>query len=186
MARLQDQEAHLLTLDITVPDRSGLEVLSQIKQRWPDTEVLVLTALEETATAVEAMTLGAYGYLLKPIESGELVLQARKPWSVATCSSNGGSTRPRSRPKSASRCRPFATRTKKRSSACSAPRAIATRRRGHINDRAVLRTVRGIPRLACRAGAEHPPGRRCTTWENRHPRRHPAEARPLTAEEFAV
>ena len=78
MARLQDQEAHLLTLDITVPDRSGLEVLSQIKQRWPDTEILVLTALEETATAVEAMTLGAYGYLLKPIESGELVLQAKK------------------------------------------------------------------------------------------------------------
>ena len=78
IARLQDQEAHLLTLDITVPDRSGLEVLSQIKQRWPDTEILVLTALEETATAVEAMTLGAYGYLLKPIESGELVLQAKK------------------------------------------------------------------------------------------------------------
>ena len=78
MARLQDQEAHLLTLDITVPDRSGLEVLSQIKQRWPDTEVLVLTALEETATAVEAMTLGAYGYLLKPIESGELIFQAKK------------------------------------------------------------------------------------------------------------
>ena len=78
MARLQDQETHLLTLDITVPDRSGLEVLSQIKQRWPDTEILVLTALEETATAVEAMTLGAYGYLLKPIESGELILQAKK------------------------------------------------------------------------------------------------------------
>ena len=78
MARLQDQEAHLLTLDITVPDRSGLEVLSQIKQRWPDTEILVLTALEETATAVEAMTLGAYGYLLKPIESGELLFQAGK------------------------------------------------------------------------------------------------------------
>jgi putative two-component system response regulator len=55
-----------------------LEVLSQIKQRWPDTEILVLTALEETATAVEAMTLGAYGYLLKPIESGELILQAKK------------------------------------------------------------------------------------------------------------
>ena len=78
MARLQDQEAHLLTLDINVPDRSGLEVLSQIKQCWPDTEVLVLTAVEETSTAVEAMTLGAYGYLLKPIESGELIFQAKK------------------------------------------------------------------------------------------------------------
>jgi putative two-component system response regulator len=78
IARLQDEEAHLLTLDITVPDRSGLEVLSQVKQRWPDTEVLVLTALEETSTAVEAMTLGAYGYLLKPIEAGELLFQAKK------------------------------------------------------------------------------------------------------------
>ena len=78
IARLQEQEAHLLTLDISVPDRSGLEVLSQIKQRWPDTEVLVLTALQETATAVEAMTLGAYGYLLKPIECGELIFQAKK------------------------------------------------------------------------------------------------------------
>ena len=78
MARLQDQQADLLTLDIPVPDRSGLEVLSQIKQGWPETEVLVLTALEETATAVEAMTLGAYGYLLKPVEPGELVFQAKK------------------------------------------------------------------------------------------------------------
>jgi len=78
MARLQANEAHLLTLDISVPDRSGLEVLSQIRQQWPDTEVLVLTALEETATAIEAMTLGAYGYLLKPVESRELLFQARK------------------------------------------------------------------------------------------------------------
>jgi putative two-component system response regulator len=78
MARLQDQEAHLLTLGISAPDHSGLEVLSQIKQRWPDTEVLVLTALVETATAIEAMTLGAYRYLLKPIKSGELIYQAKK------------------------------------------------------------------------------------------------------------
>ncbi len=78
MARLQDQDAHLLTLDIGAPDRSGLDFLSQVKQSWPDTEVLVLSALEETATAVEAMTLGAYGYLLKPIEFGELIFHAKK------------------------------------------------------------------------------------------------------------
>ncbi|MEI8373099.1 MAG: HD domain-containing phosphohydrolase [Planctomycetota bacterium] len=78
MTRLHDHETHLLTLDISLPDRSGLEILSQIKQHWPDTEILVLTALEETATAVEAMTLGAYSYLLKPLESRELILQAKK------------------------------------------------------------------------------------------------------------
>jgi putative two-component system response regulator len=76
--RLKEQEAELLAIDITMTGRSGLKVLSQIKEGWPDTEVLVLTASEETATAVEAMTLGAYGYLLKPLEAEELVFQAKK------------------------------------------------------------------------------------------------------------
>jgi putative two-component system response regulator len=78
IARMEDQEAHLLTLDLSAPGGSGMEVLSQVKQRWPDTEVLVLTALDDTAKAVEAMTLGAYGCLLKPIEADELVFHAKK------------------------------------------------------------------------------------------------------------
>jgi putative two-component system response regulator len=76
--RLQKKETQLLTLDISAADRSGLNLLSRVKQRWPDMEVLVLTAVEETASAVEAMTLGAYAYLLKPVEAGELVFQAKK------------------------------------------------------------------------------------------------------------
>ncbi len=76
--RLNRHEIHLLTLDIQVRDKLGLDVLLQIKQGWPETEVIVLTAEEVTATAVKAMSQGAYGYLLKPIACDELVFQVEK------------------------------------------------------------------------------------------------------------
>ncbi len=75
---LEQHPVHLVTLDITMPGHSGLQLLPEIKQRWPETEVIMLTAVHETATAIEALTLGAYGYLIKPIESEDLLFQARK------------------------------------------------------------------------------------------------------------
>jgi putative two-component system response regulator len=73
---LESQAVDLVTLDITIPEQSGLELLAQIKQRWPDTEVIMLTAVEETATAVAAMTLGAFSYLIKPVKARDIVVQA--------------------------------------------------------------------------------------------------------------
>ena len=78
LAYLQKHYVHLVTLDITMAGCSGTKLLPQIKKRWPETEVIMLTAVQEAATAIEAMTLGAYGYLIKPIESGDLVFQVKK------------------------------------------------------------------------------------------------------------
>jgi putative two-component system response regulator len=75
---LEQLEIHLVTMDITMPGCSGLDLLARVKQRWPETEVIMLTALRDTTTAVQAMSLGAYGYLIKPIESDDLVFQAKK------------------------------------------------------------------------------------------------------------
>ncbi len=75
---LERQDIHLVTMDVTMPSRSGLDVLAHIKQRWPETEVIMLTAMRDAATAIRAMTLGAYGYLMKPVEGDELVCQAKK------------------------------------------------------------------------------------------------------------
>jgi putative two-component system response regulator len=75
---LQRIDIHLVTLDITMPGGSGLDLLAQIKQRWPETEVIMLTALRDMTTAIQAMSLGAYSYLVKPVEGGELVFQAKK------------------------------------------------------------------------------------------------------------
>jgi putative two-component system response regulator len=78
LAYLEGHDVGLVTLDITMPECSGMELLSQIKDRWPEIEVLMLTAVEETTTAIDAMTRGAYGYLIKPIGAEEMVFQAKK------------------------------------------------------------------------------------------------------------
>ena len=133
VAALDYLERHpvgLVTLDLTMPVQSGMQLLPQIKQRWPETEVIILTAVQETATAIEALTLGAYGYLIKPLEAEDMVLQAKRRWSGGSCSWSDKSTRGRWKTKSANRRSPSAGPTRRPSCGWSAPRATATRRRG--------------------------------------------------------
>ena len=60
--------------DLNLPKLSGEEVLKQIKQQSPDTPVIILTAFASIESAVEAMKLGAFHYLTKPVNSDELLL----------------------------------------------------------------------------------------------------------------
>jgi putative two-component system response regulator len=75
---LEQLDVDLATMDVSMPGCSGVDLLAQVKQRRPETEVIMLTALGDTSTAIQAMSLGAYGYLIKPVEGEELVFQARK------------------------------------------------------------------------------------------------------------
>jgi putative two-component system response regulator len=77
-AYLQTNTAELVTLDVNMPGQNGLELLPQIKQLTPDTEVIMLTARGEANTVIDALTHGAYGYLLKPVERDEFLFQTRK------------------------------------------------------------------------------------------------------------
>ena len=54
-------------------DRAGLDLLPQIKKRWPETEVIVLTGRGSVEMAVEAGRLGAYNFLSKPFQSEKLL-----------------------------------------------------------------------------------------------------------------
>ncbi len=65
-------------IDITMPKMSGLEVLEKIKTCSPQTECIMITAIDEATTAVNAMKKGAYDYLLKPVEKDELVLSINR------------------------------------------------------------------------------------------------------------
>lgn len=58
---------HLVLLDLIMPHLGGLELLQQIKNGWPDTECIIVTAVDEVDTAVQAMRYGAYDYLVKPL-----------------------------------------------------------------------------------------------------------------------
>ena len=60
--------------DLNLPDLNGKEVLEQIKRQSPDTPVIILTAFGSIESAVEAMKLGAFHYLTKPVNRDELML----------------------------------------------------------------------------------------------------------------
>lgn len=61
-----------IVLDIRMPGMDGIEVLREIKNRFPLIEVIMLTGHGTTESAVEGMKLGAFDYLLKPAEFDEL------------------------------------------------------------------------------------------------------------------
>ncbi len=71
--RKVDETAYdLVVLDIMMPGIDGLEVLQQVKERYPDVDVIMMTGLSEIQTAVKAMKLGAFDYLPKPFDPDEL------------------------------------------------------------------------------------------------------------------
>jgi putative two-component system response regulator len=78
LKHLQQHDVQLVTLDIAMPGRSGADLLPEIKQRYPDTEVIMLTALGETNLAIQMFTRGAYSYLIKPVHGEDVVFQVKK------------------------------------------------------------------------------------------------------------
>jgi DNA-binding NtrC family response regulator len=63
----------LVLLDMDMPEVSGMQVLKHVGQHHPDLEVVVITGVGDVELAVEAMKLGAYDYLCKPVDADRLV-----------------------------------------------------------------------------------------------------------------
>jgi two-component system response regulator PilR (NtrC family) len=68
----------LVVSDIQMPGMGGVELLKNIKETSPDTEVIMITAYASTETAIEAMKRGAYDYITKPFKVDEIKLIIRK------------------------------------------------------------------------------------------------------------
>src|SRR5437016_685490 len=58
--------------DIRMPETSGVELLPKVLAQDPDLAVIMLTAIDEPRTAIECLKLGAYDYLIKPVDLDEL------------------------------------------------------------------------------------------------------------------
>jgi two-component system response regulator FlrC len=73
------QSFHLVITDLTMPRMDGMTLVRKLRVETPETEVIVLTAHGTVATAVEAMKLGAFDYLQKPLSGpDELRLLVRR------------------------------------------------------------------------------------------------------------
>ncbi|MBJ21635.1 MAG: DNA-binding response regulator [Deltaproteobacteria bacterium] len=78
LAELDDTRPDLITLDAVLPGIDGIETLRRIKQRLPETPVIMLSGHGQARTIVEAMRLGASDFLRKPFEVEELELAFKK------------------------------------------------------------------------------------------------------------
>jgi two-component system response regulator AtoC len=65
-------------IDVSMPGKSGVELLEAIKNTSPGTECLMVTAINEARVAVECLKKGAYDYLVKPISRDDLVLAIKR------------------------------------------------------------------------------------------------------------
>ena len=68
-------EPPLVITDMRMPELDGIGLLEAVRERYPDTSVIMLTGMTETTTAVDCLHMGAADFLLKPISVSEL--QAR-------------------------------------------------------------------------------------------------------------
>lgn len=98
------RQGHLpgaVMLDIWMPGRDGLEILSTIKSRWPDLPVVMMSGHATIATAVKATRLGAVEFLEKPLELNRIVQTIRhvqESKQVRLRSTDQGTTNPKDQP----------------------------------------------------------------------------------------
>jgi DNA-binding NtrC family response regulator len=77
MDLLAHTEFSAIILDLNMPHLSGRELMALIHERYPEIPVMVVTASNSVATAVECMRLGALDYLVKPVEDNRFVTSVR-------------------------------------------------------------------------------------------------------------
>ncbi len=65
---LKTDHVELVLLDVMMPGKAGPEVLRDIKSKYPDIAVIMVTAVADVQTAIGLMRMGAYDYIIKPIE----------------------------------------------------------------------------------------------------------------------
>jgi CheY-like chemotaxis protein/GAF domain-containing protein len=82
-----DPSVGVLVLDLVLPDVHGLEVFRRVRELRPDLRVIILSAHTDQDSVLEALRLGAFDYLAKPLHEEELVLAVRRAletWDIAS------------------------------------------------------------------------------------------------------
>ncbi len=84
---MEQNPCDVVLLDLRMPGQDGLSVLRTIKQKWPESEVVIITGYPTVASVKEAVRLGAYDYVAKPVGPQDVINIAdaaitRKKWAL--------------------------------------------------------------------------------------------------------
>jgi YesN/AraC family two-component response regulator len=80
ISRIREIEFDIVLLDLLMPEVDGLQVLEAAKPYRPHTEFVILTAVDDIPTTVKAIRLGAYDYLVKPVDNDLLFLAIERAY----------------------------------------------------------------------------------------------------------
>ncbi len=78
LKKLGEEEYAVVLTDLRMQGMQGLELLNEVKQGYPGTNVIIMTAFGSVESAIEAMKHGAYDYVTKPIKNEEMALVVEK------------------------------------------------------------------------------------------------------------
>ena len=72
---VEETHPQILLLDTMLPVLDGMGALQRIAERWPKTQIILLSGHADMQLAVQAMTQGAFGYLMKPVDFDDLLFK---------------------------------------------------------------------------------------------------------------
>ena len=71
----QQHTIQLVLCDIQLPGESGLDLVRHLQPRFPEVAVVMVSAMDDTTTAIDCLQLGAFGYVLKPFQPRDIIVQ---------------------------------------------------------------------------------------------------------------
>lgn len=78
LKKLEESRFDIVVADLKLPKMDGMELLKHVKEKYQDTEVIIMTAYGTIESAVSAMKIGAHDYLTKPFPTEELLLKVQR------------------------------------------------------------------------------------------------------------
>lgn len=81
LRQLESESVDAVVLDVGMPGMDGIQVLRELKMRYPGVQVLMLTGHADMEVAISGMAMGAFDYLMKPVELDVLAGKIREACS---------------------------------------------------------------------------------------------------------
>jgi len=82
---LAESPVDVVVLDVKMPDMDGIQTLKEIKKILPTVEVLMLTGHANVEVAIQGLELGAFDYLMKPMDIDELLYKLQDAYKKKWC-----------------------------------------------------------------------------------------------------